>query len=332
MDEKIMRQRICKDLVHVYDACNGYDIENLDQFVLTATAAEIAALKDDPEVHVYEKMIPGPEGAPDIKLRIYEPAGRDKILPGMVFFHGGGFVFGSVYRQESLCQHYCKTVNAVIISVEYRLAPRWKAPAATEDGYAAFCWVVEHADEIGVDKDNVGIIGVSGGGNVCAGVSLMAKDKKGPMPVIQMPLYAELDHRFITKSSTNITSPKVWSYQYSKLSWKYNLDNEKEPDCYVNPLLCEDMSGLPPTFSYVGGLDPFRDENIEYWSRLVRDEVDVEFHVFPGCFHGFDLSCPDSIYGSAAVEATCRYMKNMLYKNGEDEETELDEKFAGAPA
>ena len=313
MKESLMRQRICKDIVHVYDACNGFDLVNLEEFVKATTAAEKAGVVDDPEVQVYEREIPGPEGAPALRVRIYEPAGRTDLLPGMIFFHGGGFVFGSIYRQDGLCQRYSKTVQAVIVSVEYRLAPQWKAPAAAEDGYAAFLWAVNAGKEAGIDPERVGIIGVSGGGNICAAVSMIARDRKGPMPVIQMPLYAELDHRFITRSSQYITSPKVWSYQYSVLSWEYNLDPEKRPDSYVNPLLSDDMAGLPPTFSYVGGLDPFRDENMEYWSRLIRDDVDVECHVYPGCFHAFDLSCPDSVMGSRAIAATCDYMKRMMY-------------------
>lgn len=332
MDELLMRSRICDDLVHIYDACNGYDLENLEQFVDAATKAEISAIKDDPEVHVYEKYIPGSDGAPDIKLRIYEPAGRKELLPGMIFFHGGGFVFGSVYRQDGLCQHYCKNVNAIIVSVEYRLAPKWKAPAAAEDGYAVLCWAAENGEQIGIDKERIGLIGVSGGGNVCAAVSLLARDRKGPQPVIQMPLYAELDNRFLTKSSREIDSPKVWSYPYSVLSWKYNLDPKREVDCYMNPLLCDDMRGLAPTFSYVGGLDPFRDENIEYWSRLLRDGVDVEFHVYPGCFHAFDLSCPDSMYGSIAIQSTCAYMKRMFYKTDVKQNITKETLVAGTPA
>lgn len=313
MDEKQFRSRVCKDLLAIYDSRSGFDLEDLDAFRKDSAAAEVAALKTDPEVRVYERMIPGPVDSPDIKLRIYVPMGRQESLPGMLFFHGGGFVFGSVYRQEWLCQEYCKQTKTVIISVDYRLAPEWKAPAAAEDGYAALCWVAENGAEIGVDPEKIGVIGVSGGGNVCAAVTLMARDRKGPQPRISMPLYAELDCRFITKSSREIDTPKVWSYRYSVISWRYYLTQGEESDYYASPSLCENLSGLPPTFGFVGSLDPFLDENLDYWRRMLDAGADVEYHVYPGCFHGFDLSAPNSVYGAMALRATCSYICRAMY-------------------
>jgi|GEM_PF-770241 len=332
MDEKLFRARICKDLLPVYDACAGFDLKNLDAFVKATTVAEMAAMRDEPEVHVYEKMIRGQTNCPDIKLRIYEPMGRTELLPGMLFFHGGGFVFGSVYRQESLCQRYCKQTQSVIVSVDYRLAPKWRAPAGAEDGYAAFCWVDKNGESIGVDTSRVGLIGLSGGGNICAAVTLMTRDRQGPKPLISMPLYAELDHRFITKSSREIDSLKVWSYPYSLLSWEYNLMPGEEPNYYVNPSLCEDLSGLPPTFSYVGGLDPFRDENLDYWNRLMAMNVDVECHIYPGCFHGFDLSVPDSVYGFMAFRETCAFICRTMKTQFQDMAVAETNAFGGTPA
>ena len=309
--ENLFRSRICKELQPIYDACAGFDLSDLNAFIQKATEAEMAALKADDAVHVYEKMIPGPIGAPEIKLRIYEPVKHNESLPGILFFHGGGFIFGSVYRQESLGQRCCKATNTVIVSVEYRLAPKWKAPAAAEDGYASLCYVAEHASDFGIDAARIGLWGLSGGGNICAAVTLMARDRPGPKPIFSMPLYAELDHRFITKSSKDIDTPKVWSYRYSVISWNLNLTEGIEPNYYVSPSICEDLSGLPPTFSFIGGLDPFRDENLDYWKRMLDAGVDVEFHVYPGCFHGFDLSAPDSTYGKAAVEASFAFIRQQ---------------------
>ena len=332
MNEKEFRSRICKDLLPIYDACNGFDLQDLDTFIKNASAAEIASLQADPDVYVYEKMIPGPEEAPDIKLRIYAPIGVSELLPGMVFFHGGGFIFGSVYRQESLCQKYCKQTKTIIISVDYRLAPKWKAPAAAEDGYAAFCWVANNGKQIGVDTHRVGVIGLSGGGNVCAAVTLMARDRKGPKPFISMPLYAELDYRFITKSSREIDTLKVWSYPYSVISWTHYLPSDEEPSYYMSPAICEDLSNLPPTFSFIGSLDPFRDENLDYWKRMMEAGTAVEFHVYPGCFHGFDLSAPQSAYGNMAFRETCDFICRAMWTQEDDSAPSNSNVPFGTPA
>ena len=118
MDENIMRSLIDSQLLDNYDASAGFDLEHLETFVPKLTEQEIKAVKDDPEVNVYEKMIQGPEGAPDIKLRIYEPADRNgELLPCGMFFHGGGFVFGSVYRQNDMCLRFVKNVKMIVVSV-----------------------------------------------------------------------------------------------------------------------------------------------------------------------------------------------------------------------
>ena len=299
MDENKMRSLIDPELLANYDASPGFDLFHLEKFKKSSYEQEKANLKDDPEVNVYEKMIPGPKGAPDIKLRIYEPAGRGvELLPCGLYFHGGGYVFGSVLRQNDLCVRMAKNVGMMVISVEYRLAPEYKAPAPLEDAYEALVWLDKNGSSIGADPSRIAITGMSAGGGITAALALMTRDRKGPKPVLQVPLYAMLDCRADSVSQKAVTSHKVWCYDYSKIGWGAYLDGEGP--CYISPALAEDLSGLPPVFSYIGTVDPLLDENIEYWTRLIRAGVPVEYHIFPGCYHSFEISVPDSGYAKMA--------------------------------
>lgn len=303
MDEKIMRSLIDDELLANYDASQGFDLDHLDTFKPACYEQEKNNVKDDPEVNVYEKMIPGPEGAPDIKLRIYEPADRGAdLLPCGMFFHGGGFVFGSVLRQNDMCLRFVKNVGMMVVSVEYRLSPEYKAPAPIEDAYTALVWLDENGASIGADSSRIAITGLSAGGGIVAALALMTRDRKGPKPVLQIPMYAMLDYRADTYSQKAVTSRKVWCYDYSKIGWGAYLDKDKEVDCYASPALAEDLGELPPVFSFIGTVDPLFDENVEYWTRLVRAGVPVEYHIFPGCYHSFEIAVPDSHYAKMAYE------------------------------
>ena len=297
------RDRIHPQLQAWYDASPGFDFDNLEEFVPKCNAAELANLKEDPAVSVRDQMIPGPDGAPDVKIRIYEPKDRgDKLLPCLFFYHGGGFLFGTVYRQEALCQRYVKNVGCVVVSVEYRLAPQWKSPAPLMDCYAALTWVHDQGAAMGVDNTRLAVSGLSAGGNLAAAICLYARDRKGPKICLQMPLYGELDYTLDSFSAHEITDPKVWCRYNCEKSWEHFLPVGRMRNEYDSRSLAKDLTGLPPLFSYIGQLDPGRNENIAYWNRLMDAGVEVEYHVFPGCYHCFELGVPDADYSKQAYE------------------------------
>lgn len=289
------RQRIHPQLRDWYDASKGFDFDHLETFVAQCNQAELENVKEDADVAAWNRMIPGPAGAPELKVRIYEPRERTgQLLPCLFFYHGGGFLFGTVYRQEALCKQIVRQVGCLVVSVEYRLAPQWKMPAPLEDCYAALLWVRDHSDQLGVDLDRIGVSGLSAGGNLAAAMALLTRDRKGPALCFQMPLYAELDYRLETPSSQEITDTKVWCRDNCEKSWGKVLAPGQMPTQYESPAMAKNLEGLPPLFSYIGQLDPGRDENITYWSRLMEAGVPVEYHVFPGCYHCFELSVPEA--------------------------------------
>ena len=315
MTEETMLFRMDPDYHAFYKASPGYDLKNLEQFRQFDYTQEKEFCRADPAVNVREKWIAGPLGKNSLKVRIYEPVERDEeMLPCLLFFHAGGFLFGSAMRHEGVCNRYCKKVGCIVVSVDYRLAPEHKMPAAFEDAYAALEWVASGAHDLNVDINRIAVGGYSAGGNLAAAVALKARDCNGPKIIFQMPMCALLNPAETTFSSKDITTEKVWSYHYSELAREYYLDPECEVDCYMFPGMTEDLSNLPPCFSCVGNLDPFLDENVEYWTRLSHAGVNVEGHVIPGCFHCFELNVPAAARSRQVFELTYTALRRVFQK------------------
>lgn len=282
-------QGVLKELQPILDASPVIDLENDFAFARAIPVPETSECKD---VIISTRTIKGPET--ELAVRIYEPANRSfEAMPCLFWSHGGGYILGAPNVEDGICQRFVMDAGCVVIQADYRLAPEHTFPAAIEDSYAGLKWVSDNADELKIDKSKIAIAGPSAGGGLTAALALMARDRGGPELIFQMPLYPMLDNQSDTSSSHEITMktmPKAWNRENNLTAWQMYLGNKaSEPvSQYAAPARETNLAGLPPAYICVGQLDPFRDETLDYVARLARADVPVEFHLYPGCFHGFD--------------------------------------------
>jgi acetyl esterase len=208
---------------------------------------------------VEDITIAGPGG--QLPLRIYTPEGAG-AFPVFIYLHGGGWVFGTIDQSDNVCRYFTRTVGCIVISVDYRLAPKHKFPAAVEDAYCATQWVAENAKHIKGDPSRIAIGGASAGGNIAAGVCLMAKDRSGPSLVFQVLAYPPTN---IATLDTASYRDFAWGHGLgrSHVQWYRNqyLANEEDgKNSYASPLLADDLSNLPPALVFTGESDVLRDD------------------------------------------------------------------------
>lgn len=235
-----------------------------------------------------DSVIPGPAG--DLRTRHYRLSGRDPA-PLLIFFHGGGFVVGDIESHDGLCRMICRGAAVQVLSIEYRLAPEHKAPAAVEDCVAAYRWAVDHADELGASRIAVG--GDSAGGTLAALVALRSRNEGMPQPALQVLLYPALDLGGRTRSRELFSDGYFISR--SEIDWFTDSflggTEFAADDAQVSPLKA-DLNGLAPALVFTGGFDPLRDEGNEYAVALRRAGVPVEHRQFDSLPHGFASIAP----------------------------------------
>lgn len=248
-------------------------------------------------VTIEDRLAPGPEGAPDVMVRLYRPASLPADAPALYWIHGGGMVLGNVEMNDPYCANVAGRLNVLVASVEYRLAPEHPFPAPLEDCYAGLRWLASGAAVLGVDAGRIAIGGGSAGGGLAAGLALLARDRGEVAVRFQLLVYPMLDDRNATRSSHAITDERVWNRAANLQGWNAYLAGDAGGEGvspYAAPARAEDLAGLPPAYVNVGALDLFVDEDVDYARRLMAAGVPTELHVYPGAFHGSPGLVPDS--------------------------------------
>jgi triacylglycerol lipase len=248
-------------------------------------------IPDLPDVEAGVIHIESPFGAKPIRVLTYRPVRSDKPLPVILHIHGGGFVMGSPEMKDVENRLFASELRCAIYSVNYRLAPEAPHPAPLEDIYSVFAWLHANATRLGLDSTRIGIKGESGGGGFAAGAALYARDREGPKFAFQHLIYPMIDDRTAVRKDLHpCVGEFVWTQENNYFGW-HSLLGAEPGSAGVSPYAAAaravDVSGLPPTYISVGGLDLFLEENLTYADRLSRAGVPVELHVYPRAYHGF---------------------------------------------
>ena len=244
-----------------------------------------------------ERHIPGPPGAPEVRLWVVDPAPSEQGKPVLLHMHGGGFMMTDPFLMPRL-QGIATDCHCVVVSVDYRLAPETRYPGSLEDNYAALKWVHTHAEELGIDRSRIAVGGESAGGTHAASLAIHARDRNEVPIVFQLLIYPALDDR---TGSTRPVPPAIghfmWTARANRFAWSSLLGvpagSSKVPAAAV-PARVASVAGLPPAWIGVGSIDLFVEEDMEYARRLVHAGVATELLVVRGAFHGFDLLVPDA--------------------------------------
>ena len=249
-------------------------------------------------VAIEDRMVPGPEGGPDVLVRLYRPEGLPQGAPALYWIHGGGMVMGNVEMNDPYCANIADKLNVLVASVEYRLAPEHPFPAPLEDCYAGLAWLWRSREEFGLDPGRIAVGGASAGGGLAAGVALAARDRGEVALCYQLLVYPMLDDRNETRSSHAVTDGRTWNREANDASWNAYLSGSAGGEGvspYAAPARATDLAGLPPAYINVGDLDLFVDEDVAYARAMADAGVPVELHIYPGAYHGSNGAVPTSV-------------------------------------
>jgi acetyl esterase len=240
-----------------------------------------------------------------------EPVDEEGLRPLLVFFHGGGFVLGDIDTHDALCQVICRDAEVHVLSIDYRLAPEHKAPAAVEDAYAAYLWAVDHVGELGADPARIAVGGDSAGGNLAAVASQLARNEGAPLPALQVLIYPVTNYfNKDTRSKTLFADGFFLTKKDMDWCQAHYLGGAAigAADPRISPLLADDLSRLPPAVVVTGGFDPLRDEGTQYADALAAAGVPVDHRQFGSLIHGFANFFP---LGGGSASATAEVVSAL---------------------
>ena len=255
--------------------------------------AMLAQLPPVPEtVSMEERFIPGPQGAPDVRVKLYRKKdGAGGPRPAILHLHGGGYISGNPESMAPQCALWADLFDVVVVGPAYRLAPETSYPGNVEDAYAATAWMNREAGALGIDTSRIAVTGESAGGGLSAALALLVRDRGEYGFCHQQLIFPMLDDRTAVRADISpMFGEFIWTNASNHFGWASILGKPPgSPDVspYAAAARAESLAGLPSTFISTGALDLFTEENLEYARRLMAEGVPVELHVYPGAPHAY---------------------------------------------
>ncbi|MTE13234.1 alpha/beta hydrolase [Nocardia aurantiaca] len=250
-------------------------------------ARPAAAIDPIPVAGVEEWLVPGPDDAPEVAVRLYRPLDAEPVPAVVVFYHGGGFVLCGLDSHDRFCRTMANEAGVIVASVDYRRAPDARFPAAADDAYAVLRWIADNAESLGGDPARVAVAGDSAGGNLATVAAITARDNGGPDVAFQLLMYPMLDPRCDSRSYADNAEGYFTTAAHLRWYWEqYLFSDAEKANPYANPTIA-DLSGLPPAHIATAEFDPLRDEGEAYGQRLRKAGVETEIHRWNGTVHGF---------------------------------------------
>ena len=250
------------------------------------------APKSPEDISIENIHITGQDEQTKIRLRVYKPKKITGTTPALLWLHGGGYIMGNPEMDDSICIQYVREVGIVIVSVDYRYAPKYPFPAGLEDSYSALKWMASHAHQLSIDSNRIAIGGASAGGGLAAALVQLAHDRQEVKPIFQLLVYPMLDDRTVLRADIDDSNSPTWSQKSNQFGWESYLGKKCGADdvpAYSVPARREDLSGLPNAWIGVGTEDVFHTEDVAYAHRIKELGIECELHIVQGAFHGFDV-------------------------------------------
>ncbi|HTR64085.1 MAG TPA: alpha/beta hydrolase [Candidatus Binataceae bacterium] len=285
------------------------EISPADARKLTANTFKMLAGAAEDVAKVENRKIPGPAG--EIPVRIYTPSGAGPF-PMLVFYHGGGWTIGDLDTHDAACRSLTNGARCVTVSVDYRLAPENKFPAAVDDCYAATVWAAEHAKELGADPGRIAVGGDSAGGNLSAAISILARDRGKPAIKFQLLIYPATDGALDTYSHKTFREYFLTDEAVRYLWGCYLRDEADKKDPLASPALARSHKGLPPALIITAEFDPLRDEGEAYGEKLRAAGVPVSVTRYDGMIHGFFTMAGVLDQGKKAVAQASEALRKVF--------------------
>ena len=245
----------------------------------------------------------------NVPTLILRPQNLKQNVPGVLWIHGGGYLLGMkemVYMDRAL--DLVREYGAVVVSPGYRLSIQAPYPAALEDCHEVLQWMKNHYEELGIRSDQIMIGGESAGGGLCAALAILARDRGTVNPAFMMPLYPMIDYRDTESSKDN--HGKVWNTRRNHLGWNLYLRGTKEILSYASPAVVDDVSGLPPCYTFVGDGEPFYAETLTFVERLKQAGIEAAVDVYSTDTHAFDMLHPG---WEISIQARARFLEQFEY-------------------